>query len=488
MTPAIDRRLYNIAAATIAAITIVRLAVLVLSPLELYPDEAQYWFWAQAPALGYFSKPPMIGWIIWATTHIFGDSEWAIRISTPLLHAGSALFIYGIAKRLSDSRVGMWSAIAYITLPGISYSSGLVSTDVPLLFFWSMALYAFIRASEEKGWMWPIMCGIGLGLGLMSKYAMLYFVLGAVIAAALIPKARKLVLSGRGFAILVIGLVLLSPNIWWNWANGFPTVGHTESNADWSHARYSIMSALGFIGGQFGVFGPVMMVAFAGALWKLVRARDDRDLLLAAFSVPPLLIITVQAFISEANANWAATAYVAATPLAIGFLLSLARRWPLYLSIGFNSLAMVMLWIIAVAPHSAALIGQGNAFKREEGWRKLCLAAVEEAWNRPYDTVAVANRSVIAEMLYYGKSALLPIRMWDEDAHDDDHFQMTIPLTGGKRILLVLYPSEEKKVLPTFDSAKKVGSVSVPVGGHHIRTFDLFDARGFHGARANAKR
>ncbi len=487
MTPAIDRRMYNIAAATIAAVTLVRLAVLIVSPLELYPDEAQYWFWAQHPALGYFSKPPVIAWIIWATTHLFGNAEWAIRISTPLLHAGSALFVYGIAKRLSDSRVGLWSAVAYITLPGISYSSGLVSTDVPLLFFWSTALYAFIRASEERGWLWPILCGIGLGLGLMSKYAMLYFVLGAAIAAIAIPRARKLVLSGRGLAILLIGLVLLAPNIWWNWANGFPTVGHTESNADWSHARFSIVSALGFFGGQFGVFGPVMMVAFIAALSKLTRARDDRDLLLAAFSLPPLLIITVQAFISEANANWAATAYVAATPLAVGWLLSLPRRWPLYLSIGFNSLAMAVLWIIAAAPHSAALIGQGNAFKREEGWRKGCLEVVEEAWNRPYDTVAVANRSVIAEMLYYGKSALLPIRMWDADSHDDDHFQMTIPLTGGKRILLVLYPQEEAEVLPTFDSVKKVKTISVPIGGHHTRTFDLFDARGFHGPRAAAR-
>jgi 4-amino-4-deoxy-L-arabinose transferase-like glycosyltransferase len=484
MTPAIDRRLYTIAAAVIAAITLVRIAVLIVSPLELYPDEAQYWFWAQTPALGYFSKPPMIGWIVWLTTHFFGNSEWAIRLSSPLLHAGSALFVYGIAKRLSDSRVGMWSAAAYITLPGLSYSSGLVSTDVPLLFFWSMALYAFVRAADDKGWRWPILCGIGLGLGLMSKYAMLYFVLGAVVAAIAIPKVRKLVVSARGLVILLIGLALLSPNIWWNWAHGFPTVAHTASNADWSHPRFDIVSMLSFLGGQFGVFGPVMMVAFFAALWKLTRARDDRDLLLAAFSVPPILIIAVQAFISEANANWAATAYVAATPLAIGAMLSIAKRWPLYLSLGFDSLAMAVLWIIAAAPHTAGLIGQGNAFKREEGWRKLCLAAVEEAWNRPYDTVAVANRSVIAEMLYYGKSAMLPIRMWDADAHDDDHFQMTIPLTGGNRILLVLYPSEERAVLPTFDSAKRVGRVSVAVGGHHTRTFDLFDARGFHGARA----
>lgn len=481
-----ETRIYSLTAAIIAAVTIVRLAVLILSPLQLYPDEAQYWFWAQTPALGYFSKPPMIGWIVWLTTAAFGNSEWAIRFSVPLFHAGTSLFLYGIGKRTADARVGMWSALAYLTLPGTSYSSGLVSTDVPLLFFWAMALYAFIRALDDRDWRWPILCGIGLGLGLLSKYAMLYFVLSAVLAAIALPKARKLVLSVRGLAILVIGLALLAPNIWWNATHGFPTVAHTESNADWNHARYNVLSALGFIGGQFGVFGPVMMAAFLVALWRLTRGRDDRNLLLALFSVPPLLIIIVQAFISEANANWAATAYIAATPLAVGAMLSGLRRWPLRLSFAINVLAMVILWTVLVWPGFADAIGQGNAFKRQEGWREIGTPIVEEAWNRPYDTVAAANRSLLAELLYYAKSTLLPIRIWDRSPRPANHFAMTIPLNGtAHRILLVLYPDEEATVLPTFESAKRVGSITIPVGGHHTRTVHLFDASGFHDPRAH---
>ena len=75
-----DRRYLNIALIAIAAITAIRVAVLILSPLDLYPDEAQYWWWSQNPDWGYFSKPPMIGWVIWLTTAFFGDAEWAIRI------------------------------------------------------------------------------------------------------------------------------------------------------------------------------------------------------------------------------------------------------------------------------------------------------------------------------------------------------------------------------------------------------------------------
>src|SRR4051812_22989027 len=47
----------------LAAITAARLVWLVVQPADLYPDEAQYWFWAQHPAFGYYSKPPLIAWL-----------------------------------------------------------------------------------------------------------------------------------------------------------------------------------------------------------------------------------------------------------------------------------------------------------------------------------------------------------------------------------------------------------------------------------------
>jgi len=106
--------------AGVLAITGLRLLWLVFQPADLYPDEAQYWFWAQHPALGYYSKPPLVAWLIALTTRLFGESELAIRLSAPLLHTVTAIFVYAIGARLYDSRVGLWSALAYASLPGTS--------------------------------------------------------------------------------------------------------------------------------------------------------------------------------------------------------------------------------------------------------------------------------------------------------------------------------------------------------------------------------
>jgi hypothetical protein len=67
--------------AFVVAVAMIRVAVLIATPLNLGPDEAQYWSWSLTPSFGYFSKPPMIAWIIGASTAVCGDGEACIRLA-----------------------------------------------------------------------------------------------------------------------------------------------------------------------------------------------------------------------------------------------------------------------------------------------------------------------------------------------------------------------------------------------------------------------
>jgi 4-amino-4-deoxy-L-arabinose transferase-like glycosyltransferase len=479
-----DRRDFRVVLACVAAITLARMIVLVVTPLELHPDEAQYWWWAQTPAFGYFSKPPMVAWIIWGETFLLGNAEWVVRIASPLLHGTTALVVFALGRRVYDSRVGLLSALAYLTTPGVSYSSSLLSTDVPLLLCWAVALHAFVRGLDETAWRWPVLCGGALGLGLLSKYAMIYFFIGAAISALIVPRARALIIDSRGAAILATSLLLVAPNIWWNAQHGFPTLTHVGVNADWGHARYSLLSAAGFFFGQLGVFGPLLMAGYLMALWRLARnsVRMEGELVLAAFSVPPLALMLAQSFIATANANWAATAYVAATPLATR---ELARWWQgraVFASSVLNGLAMIALWIVVAEPAAADRTGFGNAFKREEGWRSLGAQVVRQAAAGHYDAIASDNRSMIAELLYYARASSVPIRAWSGDPRPRDHFQMTIPLQPGTaRVLLAVEPRGAGAVTATFDSVELLDRVVVAVGGRHQRVTQLYDARNYRG-------
>jgi hypothetical protein len=274
----------------------------------------------------------------------------------------------------------------------------------------------------------------------------------------------------------------------WNAAHHFPTVAHTESNADWSRAKYSFADTLSFIGGQFGVFGPLLMVGLLLMFWRLALGpeRPQTSLVLAAFCAPPLILIVIQSFISEANANWAATAYVAATPLAVAALIGLWNSRVLWASFAFDGVVMVGLWMILVSPSFADGIGMGNAFKRMEGWHALGDAVADEAQAGHYAIISASNRSIMAELLYYAAPRTAFVRMWDKDLHDDDHFQMTLRLTPpAHRVLMVVSPQEAPDVLNSFDSNTLSNTVTIPIGGRHIRVTQLYDARDYRGPQTS---
>ena len=59
--------------AGIALVTLWRVALLPFDSADLFVDEAQYWFWGQTLDWGYYSKPPLIAWILRASTTIGSD-------------------------------------------------------------------------------------------------------------------------------------------------------------------------------------------------------------------------------------------------------------------------------------------------------------------------------------------------------------------------------------------------------------------------------
>ena len=66
-------------------------------PLEPSVDEAQYWLWGQTPQLGYYSKPPLIAWILAVTSfvdHLSLAQSLSLPIPAPIIHTLIAIF-YG---------------------------------------------------------------------------------------------------------------------------------------------------------------------------------------------------------------------------------------------------------------------------------------------------------------------------------------------------------------------------------------------------------
>jgi 4-amino-4-deoxy-L-arabinose transferase-like glycosyltransferase len=469
-------------AALVAALTVFRLIVLWTTPLNLGPDEAQYWSWSLTPDFGYFSKPPMIAWIIGLTTSVCGEGEACIRAGAPLMHAATAFLIFFAAKALYDERVGLWSAIAYTLMPGTSFSALLITTDVPLLMFWTLALWALAELRNKASVTWAIVFGIAIGLGLLSKYAMLYFVLGVGLALAPTQIGRSLLLSRIGAIAALATLTVFAPNVIWNALNSFATVGHTAANANWNWAKlFNVSNTLGFIAAQFAIAGPIAGGIFA---WGLVRSWRDKkwesaDTLLLALTLPIFAIVTLQAFISRANANWAAPAFVALTILFTAWAMRRSNTLALKANACLNAALALFLGALAVSPAFVAAIGQENAVKRLRGWEEAGRTIVSVAASGPFDAIMSDDREDMASLYYYTRDRKLPLRMWPSETARNQ-YEVTHRLRADEtaNVLFVTRQSDVSAITNAFASSQRIATLETRLDSKRKRIFFLFALKG----------
>ena len=237
MTPTVssagDRSLVRAIAAILASLLIVRLLALFADPNSLYADETQYWLWSQSLDWGYFSKPPMIAWFIAATTSLFGDADWAVRLSAPFLHTLTASMLGLTAARLFNVRTGAFTALGWAVMPAVWLSSTIISTDAVLMAGFSTALYALVHLREGPDWRFALLLGAAAGYAFLSKYAAIYLLIGLGISVVVDAPSRRALVSLQGGTALALFALIISGNVIWNAQHDFATVSHTAANANW---------------------------------------------------------------------------------------------------------------------------------------------------------------------------------------------------------------------------------------------------------------
>jgi 4-amino-4-deoxy-L-arabinose transferase-like glycosyltransferase len=419
-----DARAFRLALAGIALVTLYRVALLPFDRADLFVDDAQYWFWGQELAWGYYSKPPLIAWILRFSTAIGSDAPFWIRLPLPLIHACTAVVVALIGRRLFGPRVGGLAGLGFVSLPGVAVGSLLVSTDTPMLFCFALAMLAQLRLAEAPSAGWAVALGAAVGAGLLAKYAMIYFPPAAALAALLLPAAR---IGWRDAAIAAaVAIALVAPNLVWNAANQFATVQHTASNVDWHGVALDLDEWLEFFSGQFAVAGPVLFAAYLAGLTRVGRAPELRYP--AAMSLPVFLVVSGQAMLSTANANWAAAGHLGVVLLGTAVLAPRPRL--LAVSLGIN-LAVTLALPVATLFADTWRIGPNLVLARYVGPAEVSRHAAAIAEGEGLDTLVSDNRAFLADFFYTLRDSGLHIYAEPVAGFPPHHYAQKHPLPPG---------------------------------------------------------
>jgi 4-amino-4-deoxy-L-arabinose transferase-like glycosyltransferase len=316
------------AAGGLAALTLIRLVMASIAPPA--PDEAYYWVWSRALAAGYIDHPPMVALWIRAGTTIVGASVIGMRLLGPFAAAIGSLLLYDTAERLFPGRSAGLTAAALLNATLLLGVGAVVMTpDTPLLLFWTATLWAGARLACGGTPAWWLAAGVFSGLALASKYTAAFLPIGLGLFAA-IAQRRALRRAEPWVGGLLAGVVLLPVALWnaqHDWA-GFLRQGGRV--ADWRPER-AVQFLAELIGGQIGLATPGVFVLLTAGIWvalrNTVRTRDPAWALLAALSVPPILVFVQHAVGDRVEGNWPAIVYPAAAVAAASLAAPIWRRW-----------------------------------------------------------------------------------------------------------------------------------------------------------------
>ena len=245
--------------------TAIRVWFVLSGQLDLVQDEAQYWDWSRTPQLSYFTKGPLIAYIIGFWTWIFGDTILGVRFGAILGSCLSQLIVYlGVGVLWKRPRLGVVCLLVLNTSLLFLASGVLMTTDNPLILCWWTALFALYEAGRRPDRRWPFaVMAAAVAVGTWGKYMMLAFSVSAALYGLLL---RRRMLDGGFFwkrlgIALIVGSVLgLLPILLWNLGNDFAGFRHVAHLGGMAGSRAQTFIRFDrfpeYIGSQFGLLLP----------------------------------------------------------------------------------------------------------------------------------------------------------------------------------------------------------------------------------------
>jgi len=366
------------------------LAKLVLSAFfPINADEAYYWVWSHHLQWSYYDHPAAVAWIFYLGHFLepFGN---AVRWPAVILGHLTLLIWLKILARHLPVENQRWFVYLMIFSPFMGAGSLLVTPDVPLMFFWSLATWFFILALEEKKLADYAAFGAALGLGACSKYHMILF-LPAVLLFLIFDKRWRDVRWLGVLITAVTGAVFSLPVLGWNYANDWISLSYQLSHglvAEVNKPQWIVRYAVGEI-----------FLLFPLVVWAALRAKPPRELrCLIYFAWFPFAFFFLTSLKSFVEANWPIIGFPAVMALACFY--PRMKSWLKYY-VGVFGTALILVIAIFFIP---ALASKNKHLRVPNEASKL---SVELKDTRP---LFAQSHIMAATLSYFAKGDIYKLR------------------------------------------------------------------------------
>jgi len=399
------------------AAAVVLLHVLTDNRYGFHRDELQFLSDARHLDWGFVAYPPFTPFVERTGLALFGLSMVGLRLFSVLAQA-TAIVVSGLMTReLGGSRTAQVTTALAVAFSPLSLFEGTEFQYTSFDFLWWVLIaYFVIRLLKSENPRWCLAIGAAVGLGLLTKYAIAFYVAG-ILAGLAFTWARRYLKSGWFWAGIALALAIFLPNLIWLLRHAFISYRFLQH----IHARdVAIGRAQGFWTGQLLICtnlaaAPLWIAGIIGYL------RDRRYRMLAFMYLVPLALFAI----GKGRNYYMAGAY----PMLLAMGAVRAARWLASLprwsrrtiaAIYFGAFAFVLAYVCAViipfassGPLRQLALDRNSDMREEFGWDELVRTVVQIRDSLPSDAqahlgITTANYGEYGAIEVLGRAYRLP--------------------------------------------------------------------------------
>ncbi|WP_316634356.1 glycosyltransferase family 39 protein [uncultured Flavobacterium sp.] len=204
--------------------------ILISPEYDLQRDEYLHLDQAHHLAWGYLSVPPVTSWFSYLI-YLLGNSVFWIKFFPALFGALTLLIVWKTIETLKGNLYALTLGATCVLFSSLLRINTLYQPNSLDILCWTGFYYVIIQYFKTEKTKWLYIGAIVFAFGFLNKYNILFLLIG-LLPALLLSKQRQVLAKKELYFALLLGLILILPNLLWQYNNQFPIVHHLKELAD----------------------------------------------------------------------------------------------------------------------------------------------------------------------------------------------------------------------------------------------------------------
>ncbi|WP_202702165.1 glycosyltransferase family 39 protein [Flavobacterium sp. UGB4466] len=239
--------------------------ILISPEYDLQRDEYLHLDQAHHLAWGYLSVPPVTSWISYLIL-LLGNSVFWVKFFPVLFGVLTLLMVWKTIEALKGNLYALILGATCITFSTLLRINILYQPNSLDILCWTSFYYVLVQYMTTENKKCFYIGSVVFAFGFLNKYNMLFLLIG-LLPALLLSRQRKIFSEKKLYGALLLGVVLILPNLLWQYNNHFPIVHHMKELAETQLVNVDRMDFLKkqllfFIGSLFVILSALYALLF----------------------------------------------------------------------------------------------------------------------------------------------------------------------------------------------------------------------------------